>query len=209
MTRPIRPVAPDRLATELASGIDGNAVGGAAVRVALDGPLCADPHGLAAAMTGPLRVLGRPAVQVRAEYFWRDAALRLEYGRTDIHSLLHDWLDTAALERELLDPLGPGGSGRYLPSLRDPTTNRATREPKRLADPGTVLIVSGELLLGYGLPFDWTIHLRLSPAARTRRTTAERAWTLPAFDEQDATVRPAETADVVVKLDDARHPAIG
>jgi len=81
---------------------------------------------LASSLLQPLQVLGRPAIHVRADSFWRDASLRLEHGRNDVESLVSDWLDVAAMRRELLDPLGPGGDGRYLPSLRDPVSNRAT-----------------------------------------------------------------------------------
>jgi hypothetical protein len=31
---------------------------------------------------------------------------------------------------------------------------------------------------------------------------------LPAYDDYDARTRPADTADVVVKLDDPNHPAL-
>ena len=200
-----RAVDADRLPRVLADDI---AALPGVTRVAIDGPLCARPHELAAALADPLRALGRPVVHVRAEAFWRDASLRLEYGHTDVRSYLHDWLDVGALRRELLDPLGPGGSGLVVASLRDPLTNRATREPRRQAEPRTVLIVSGELLLGHGLPFDRTIHLSVSAPARARRTPQERAWTLAAFEIYDEQTAPAEHADIVVKLDDPRHPAV-
>lgn len=96
----------------------------------------------------------------------------------------------------------------YLPSLRDPATNRATRaEPVRLAD-GTVLVVSGAFLQGLGLPFDRVVHLFTSAAARARRTPPDQAWTLPAFDQYDAEVGPADLADLVIKVDDPAHPAL-
>jgi hypothetical protein len=177
------------------------------IRTAVDGPPATSPHELARAMVEPLRVLGRDPVLVAAETFWRDASLRLEYGHEDVDAYL-TWLDAAALRREVLDPLGPGGSGRHLLSLRDPVTNRATREPALLASAATVLIVSGSLLLGLGLPFDVTIHLASSPAARARRTPPQWAWTLAAFDRYDAEVAPSRVADVVVRVDDPRHPAI-
>ena len=44
--------------------------------------------------------------------------------------------------------------------------------------------------------------------ARRRRTPDADAWTLEAFDRYDAEVRPADLADVVVKLDDPRRPAV-
>ena len=48
----------------------------------------------------------------------------------------------------------------------------------------------------------------MSPAARARHTPADQGWTLPAFERYDAEVAPVELADVVVKVDDLRHPAV-
>lgn len=200
-------ISPDRLPDELAEFLVTVAIPGRALRVALDGPPPAGPGELADRLGAAVRARGRPAIHVRTQSFWRDAALRLEYGRHDALSYPY-WIDTGALRREVLAPLGPGGSGEYLPSLRDPATNRATREPRRTAPYGCVLVVSGELLLGRGLPFDVTIHLAVGGGARARRTAAEWAWTLPAFDAYDRDVDPVGTSDVVVRLDDPRHPAL-
>jgi hypothetical protein len=175
------------------------------VRVAVDGPPCAAPEDFAAALVEPLRALGRPAAHIRGSYFWRDASLRFEHGREDVESYL-SWLDADALRREVLD--AAVSAGRYLPSLRDPLSNRSTREEPHAVEPDLVLIVSGSLLLGRGLPFDRTIHMTMSPAARARHTPSDEAWTLPAYDSYDADVCPVEAADVVIKLDDPRHPAI-
>jgi hypothetical protein len=196
------PVGPDDLPERLAAWLDPEPD---LVRLAVDGPPCADPHGFAAALAGPLAVRGRPLVHVRSETFWRDRSLRLEYGHEDPDAYL-DWLDHDALRREVLAPAVTDGV--YLPSLRDPDTDRSTRESPRPVGAGTVLVVSGPFLLGLGLPFDRVVHLAVSAAARARRTPEADAWTLPAFDSYDATVDPAALADVVVKLDDPRHPAV-
>jgi hypothetical protein len=206
--RRYQPIAPDRLPDELADLLLAAPAPGPALRVAVDGPPAADPHQLAESLREPLRARGREVAHIRTETFWRDASLRLEHGRHDVQAFREDWLDAGALDREVLAPLGPRGSGEYLPTLRDPATNRATREPRRCAAPGTVAIVSGELLLGRALPFDVVIHLAVSAAARERGTPAEWAWTLPAFADYDRDVDPVGTADVVVRLDDPRHPAI-
>lgn len=194
----MRPISPDALPVRLAEWL---ASSDGTVRVAMDGPPCAGPSALADALTDPLRTLGRPLLHVRAEAFWRDASVRLEHGREDVESYL-SWLDDGALRREVLS------GSTYLPSLRDPITNRATREAARPVPSDAVLVVSGALLLGLGLPFDKVVHLAMSPAARRRRTPDVEQWTLPAFDRYDAEARPAELADVVVKLDDPRHPAV-
>lgn len=175
------------------------------MRVAIDGPPCSTPDEFAAALIDPIRTRGRPVAQVRAATFWRDASLRLEMGREDVESYLA-WLDADALRREVLDAAAQ--AGQFLPSLRDPHTNRSTREQARPVEPGLVLLVSGALLLRHGLPFDRTVHLAMSPAARARRTPADEAWTLPAYEAYDTDIRPADTADIVIKLDDPRHPAI-
>lgn len=206
--RAYRPIDPDRLPDVIADELADLDPPGPALRVAIDGPRSAQPHMLADRLVEPLRLRGRVAVHISAELFWRDASLRFEHGRTDPDAFRDEWLDTAALRREVLDPLGAGGSGRYLPSLRDPVTNRTTREPAGTASPGTVLLVSGELLLGLGLPFDRTVHLAVGRAARARRMPPEWAWTLPAFDAYDRDVDPVGQADVVIRLDDPAHPAI-
>jgi hypothetical protein len=197
------PLAADDIADRLADWLISSR---GVVRVAVDGAPATFPDEFAARLLDASRTRGRPGAHVRAASFWRDASLRLEYGREDVESYLA-WLDAPALRREVLEPV-VAEQPTYLPSLRDPDTNRSTRDAPVAAPPGLVLVVSGSVLLRYGLPFDRTIHLALSPAARARRTPDDQAWTLPAYDEYDAEVRPADTADVVVKLDDPRHPAL-
>jgi hypothetical protein len=200
--RPVSPVTAEALPEVLAARLLGRPD---VLRVAVDGPSWAGAHDLAAALQGPIRLAGRSAGLVRAESFWRDASLRFEHGHQDPDALA-EWLDAKALRREVLDRAVEQSS--YLPSLRDPVTNRATREaPVSLPGDG-VIIVAGPFLLGRGLPFDASVHLALTPGARSRRVPADERWTLSAFDAYDAAVRPAEVADIVVRYDDPQHPAV-
>ena len=166
------------------------------------------PGALAAAVADRLPVLGRPAVVVPASGFYRPASLRLERGRTAPDARYTDWLDVAALTREVLGPVGPGGPGTYLPVLWDLERDRAARARPRTMPAGGVLLVPGALLQGVGLPFDVVVHLRMTPAARRRRTPAEQAWELPAFDRYDDEVDPAALADAVVLADHPDRPAL-
>jgi hypothetical protein len=197
-----RPAAPEALPERIADWL---AASPGVLRVAIDGDPATAPDAFAAALREPLRLLGRPSVSVRAADFLRDASLRLEHGREDVESYL-GWVDTDALRREVLVPAVE--EARYLPTLRDPHTNRSTREPARPLPLDAVVLVSGSLLLGAGLPFDRVVHLTLSPAARRRRTPEDEHWTLAAYAQYDRMVGPADRADLVVKLDDPRHPAV-
>ncbi len=176
--------------------------------MAVDGPDVARPGDLSTAVAERLPALGRPAVVVAADGFFRPASLRLEHGRTDPDARYTDWLDVGALSREVLDPLGPGGPGTYLPALWDTVRDRAVRAGPRPMPPGGVLLVPGALLQGVGLAFDVVVHLRMGPAARRRLTPAERAWELPAFDRYDDEVDPAALADAVVLADHPDRPAL-
>jgi hypothetical protein len=180
----------------------------AALRVAVDGPEAAAPGILARALADRLPAVGRPVAVVPADGFYRPASLRLEHGRTDPDARYTDWLDAGALTREVLAPVGPGGSGEYLPVLWDLERDRAARARRRPAPADGVLLVPGALLQGIGLPFDVVIHLRMSPAARRRLTPSERAWELPAFDRYDDEVDPAGLADAVVLADHPDRPAL-
>jgi hypothetical protein len=203
----IRPISPPLLVEELADRFAA-AQPDRRLRVAVDGAPAAAPQRLAAALVEPLRVRGRPAYAVAADGFLRAASLRFEHGRTDPDAYYEGWRDDAALRREVLEPAGPAGTGRILPSLWDPVTDRATRAAYRTLGPTEVVLVHGPLLLGGPLPFDMTVHLVLSDAALARRTPAELAWTLPAFRRYAAEVDPASFADVVVRADDPLRPAV-
>jgi hypothetical protein len=201
----IRPISPDALVEDLTDRVTGHP---GRVRVAIDGADASHPGDLADALVEPLRARGREAIRVRAEDQLRPASLRFERGRTDPDSFYDDWLDAAGLAREVLEPVGPGGNGAVRPVRWDTALDRASRSGFHPVPEAGVVIVSGPLLLGRGLPFDLTVHLDLSPGALARRTPAELAWTLPAYDRYREEVDPAAFADVVVRVDDPRHPAV-
>lgn len=196
----------DRVLAASPELVDGAARG--VVRVLVDGHPSTHPEALADALVAPLRAAGRPVARVQVADFWRPASLRLEHGREDPDALLDAWIDVAGLNREVLDAVGPGGSGRYLPSLRDRVTDRATRAAYVDAAPGLVVVLDGSLAMGRGLTTDLSVHLTVRAATLARRTAPDDAWTLPAYARYDREARPQEVAGVVVRVDDARHPAL-
>jgi hypothetical protein len=202
-----RPVTPGLLIAEVTETIVTRA-GDGWTRVGVDGAPPAHPEDVADRLADALRLRGRPVHRVSTRDFLRPASLRFERGRTDPDARLDDWLDLGALEREVFEPLAPGGSGRVLPTLWNAGTDRATRAAYVDLPPGGVLVLDGELLLGRGLPFDCSVHLWLSPAALRRRTPEADAWSLPAFERYHSAVRPLYAADFSVRVDDPAHPAL-
>ncbi|MFB9909576.1 uridine kinase [Allokutzneria oryzae] len=203
----VRAVSPDGLVREIADRVL-PAGRDEWVRVAVDGAEAAGTAALADALVEPLRLGGRAVLRASAGGFLRPASLRLEHGRTDPDAFYQDWLDVKGLTRELLAPLSPGGSGRVLPSLWDAERDRASRASYVDIPPGGVVVLDGPLLLGQGLPLDLVVHLWLSPGALARRTAPERRWTLDAYARYENEVDPAALADIVVRADDPRHPAV-
>jgi hypothetical protein len=53
-----------------------------------------------------------------------------------------------------------------------------------------------------------TVHLALSMAALDRRTAPDTCWTLPADERYANEVRPEAAADLVVRANDPRRPAL-
>lgn len=174
------------------------------LRVAIDGALAAEPELLAEHVVRDLAP--RRALLIRADHFWRQASLRLENGRNDVDSWLNRWLDEAAIRREVLNALAT--TGRVLPALRDPITDRSLRhDPVELPENG-VVVIAGALLLGRSLEFDIAVHVHLSASALRRRTAADQAWTLPGLARYEAEHHPHSVCDLVVRADDPRHPAL-
>lgn len=166
-------------------------------RVLLDG---VGSDELAALLVPAVADLGRVPVLVPARGFWRPAGERFQHGREDWQAFRDTWLDAAALRREVLD-----ASGSYLPALWDVDRDRSARQHVVPLPERSVVIVPGTFLLGLGLP-GFVVHLALSPGALSRRGVP--TWQLPAFTTYDDEVRPGELADVLVRAEDPRRPAV-
>jgi hypothetical protein len=166
---------------------------------------------LADAVAARLSASAVPVARVTAGDFLRARSIRLERGRDDPDAFYELWYDFGSLRREVLDPLGPGGRGSWLPRLRDPRTDRSTRDPVRPAAPGTVAVVDGRFLLRDDVRpgFDLIAHLMVSPAAQNRRLPDDqKALVLPAWAHYLSTCHPAENADLVAKFDHPDRPAV-
>jgi hypothetical protein len=198
----IRPVSPEVLAAELTERLLGTP---GLVRVAIDGAPALKPGALASGVADRLRTAGRFALPVSTEDFLLPASQRYEFGRTSPEAFYEGWRDVNGLRREVLDA---ATDGRVLPALWRVDVDRSARASYVDVPPDGVILVSGEFLLGGGLPFELEVHLEASDAALARRTPADQQWTLPAFTRYRDEVMPSLFADVVVRIEDPRHPAL-
>ena len=177
---------------------------GTPVRLLVDGHPSTHPERLADALVVPLEAAGRPVARVSVNAYLRPRSLRLERGQENPDSLLDSWIDVGSFNREVLDRIVE--RHEYLPSLRDPDTDRATRAGYQVAPPGTVVVLDGALAIGRGLRTDLSVHLALKPATLRRRTPPGTSWVIPAYERYALEIdgRP----DLTVRVDHPDRPAV-
>jgi len=203
----VRPVSRERLIGETAEAVLELAAD-RRVRVAVDGAAGLEPDSWAADLVEHLRSAGLFALHISVRDFLLPASQRFEFGRQSADAFYEHWRDEGGLQREVLDPVGPDGSGRVLPALWRTDIDRSARAEYIDVPAAAAVIVGGEFLLGGGLPFEYTVHLTCSAAALARRTPPDEAWTLPAYQRYADEVAPETFADLVVRLEDPRRPAV-
>ena len=185
--------------------------GRACVRVAVDAAVPADARTLADLVAADLAAEGRPVLRVHAEDFLRPRSVRLEHGPHDADAGYERWVDHLALRREVLDPLGPDGDLRWLPTLWDPVTDRATRAPREQAAPGSTLVVDGPFLLRWETAdaVDVGVHLQAGDAALARRLAPDDLERVRgAWARYTEETWPADRADLVARVEHPDRPAL-
>ncbi|WP_432497017.1 nucleoside/nucleotide kinase family protein [Kineococcus auxinigenes] len=199
-----RPTGPAQFAGRWAASLPAGA------RVGVDGAVDADTAWYARHLADALRAQARPVLVTTWSGFWRPRSLRLERGRDDPDAFHDDWLDVAGLHREVLTPLGEPTGRRWVPSLYDPATDRASRAPREEVPDDAVLVLAGPFLLREDLRhgFDAVLHLSTSDAAVRRRVdAADTERVLGGWHRYLAESGPVDRADAVLRCEDPRHPA--
>ena len=211
-----------RLLTRLAE-----AVGSVSVthptRVAVDGPPAAGKTTLADELADVLRAQGREVIRATIEGFLFPEAQRYRRGEYSSEGCYLDNHDYGALNRVLLDPLGPGGDRRFQHAVYDRTTDTALSPPVTTADADAVLVFDGVFLFRPELIDRWDLRIFVSTAfdrtvdralirEQAVRSAAdiERRWReryIPSQQFYFAAVRPTDHADIVVHNDELQRPA--
>ncbi|MFI2708920.1 cytidylate kinase family protein [Micromonospora sp. NPDC018662] len=212
----------DELLDHLAEAV-GSVTATHPTRVAIDGPPAAGKTTLADELTVVLRERGRDVIRATIDDFLFPRAQRYPRGEYSAEGCYFDTHDHAALNRVLLDPLGPGGDRRFQAAVYDHTSDAVLSPPVTSAPADAVLVFDGVFLMRPELIDRWDLRVFVSTAldrtveravVRERRVSSraaiERRWReryIPAQRLYFATVRPTGHADVVVHNDEPRQPA--
>ncbi|HEU4674991.1 MAG TPA: hypothetical protein VFS29_03325 [Motilibacteraceae bacterium] len=179
MTSPARAALLARLADEVAA-----VPGDPFVRVAVDGvdgagkTVLADE--LADELAGRLAARGRAVVRASVDGFHRPRSERYARGREDPEGFYRDSYDLSVLQQVLLEPLGPGGTGRYRPRVFDVAADAPDLAPWEQAADGAVLVLDGIFLHRPELAswWSWSLWLEVDRAVSLARC-ADRDGSCP------------------------------
>jgi uridine kinase len=195
------------------------------VRVAIDGIDAAGKTTLADELAPVVAARGRPIIRASVDGFHRPRAERYRRGSNSPDGYYHDSFDYAALRHTLLEPLGPGGDGRYRRVVFDVRSETPVAMDIEQAPADAVLLFDGVFLLRPELAdlWDYRIYVEVAfPVALQRAIIRDQAL----FGSAEAVVaryaqryspgqrfylemmRPAMQADVVVKNDDPAQPLL-
>jgi uridine kinase len=211
----------DEMLSRLAEEI-GSIEVGHPTRVAVDGPPAAGKTTLADELAVVLRAQGREVIRATIESFLFPRARRYQRGELSPEGCYLDNHDYEALNRVLLDPLGPRGNRRFQEAIYDRNTDAALSPPVTTAPVDAVLIFDGVFLLRPELRDRWDLRIFVSTAFQNTVDRAligerdalsaaaiERRWReryIPSQQFYFTTARPADNADIVVHNDDLQQP---
>ena len=133
-------------------------------RVAIDGVDGAGKTHFADELAGVLGASGRSVIRASVDGFHNPRSIRYRLGRDSPEGFFEDSYDYAQLKAVLLDPLSPGGSGRYRAAVFDHRSDSPVSAPTRVASPGDILVLDGIFLHRPELRAYWDYSIFLEVA---------------------------------------------
>jgi uridine kinase len=206
----------DRLAATIA-GLHSERI----ARVAIDGVDGAGKTTLADALAPLVAARGRPAIRASVDDFHHPRAVRYAQGRYSPDGYYLDSYDYDTFRALLLDPLSPGGSGRFAAQRFDLDNDRRLELDWRQAPATAALIVDGIFLHRPELRQSWDLSIFLKVDFKI--SLPRGAGRGPAFDAIDpaspahlryvggqtrylAECKPEQHADIVIDYNDLCAP---
>ena len=191
-------------------------------RVAIDGAPASGKTTLAEELAVVLRSQGRDVIRATIDDFLFPRAQRYPRGEYSAEGCYFDTHDYHAVNRVLLDPLGPGGDRRVRYAVYDHTADTAISPPVTTVPADSVLLFDGVFLMRPELIDRWDLRVFVStafektvdravirerhavPPAEVQRRWRERY--IPSQQFYFATVRPTDHVDIIVHNDEPPQP---
>lgn len=195
------------------------------LRIAIDGRTASGKTTLADELAAILKEKGREVIRTSLDGFHRPKIERYARGRHSAEGYYYDARDLAAINRLLLEPLGPNGSLRYRTASFDLENDKPLDQEEKTAPASAVLIVDGTFLQRPELRDGWdlAIFVETSEAVSERRgidrdterlggsDAAGQLYELryrPAFEIYESICDPIGDADIVINNEVFSHPVL-
>ena len=198
------------------------------LRVAIDGIDASGKTMLADELIVPLQELGRPVIRASVDGFLNPRAFRYRLGANSPEGYYQDSFNYESILKNLLYPLGPGGSLRYRTSAYDYRRDTSIDEPLKTAPQDAVLLIDGVFLLRPELRsyWDYSVFVEVSfdravPRAVERDNTQTEVpedqseiWLkyqkryIPGQKIYLETAQPKTYADIILDNNDLAHPIL-
>lgn len=116
------------------------------LRVAIDGVDGAGKTHFADELGLLLAVSGRKVIRASVDGFHHPKEVRYRLGRGSPEGFYRDSYNYEAFKKALLNPLSPGGSGRYHTVVHDVAAEMSVTVPEKQAEAGAILLLDGIFL---------------------------------------------------------------
>jgi uridine kinase len=133
-------------------------------RVAIDGVDGAGKTMFADELAQTLAPSRRPIIRASVDSFHNPKAIRYRRGRESPEGFYLDSYNYSALKQMLLDPLSPGGCGKYRTAIFDCVSDSHVAAQQQQATMNSILIFDGIFLHREKLRFYWDFSLFLDVA---------------------------------------------
>lgn len=194
-------------------------------RVGIDGVDCAGKTSLADELAALLTSQGYVVIRASIDGFHNPRAVRYRQGRASPTGYYEDSFDLDSVLACLLQPLGPGGDGRYKTAVFDHEHDRRLAVPWETAVSHAILLLDGIFLHRPALTphLDYTIFVNISfdtalarAVHRDQRllgspeqvTQLYQTRYIPAQKHYLATCQPAQRANAVWQNDNLQQPTL-
>jgi uridine kinase len=187
--------------------------GAGTLRVAIDGVDGAGKTTFADELRDLLSPSTRLLIRATVDGFHHPRSVRYRQGRSSPEGFYRDSYDYATLTRVLLDPLSPGGTGRFRRAVFDVDADLPVRAPEEEAQPGAILLFDGIFLHRPELRryWDFSVFLRVD-WARNHRLRGQPLSGQERYSEGQALYlrecRPWDHASLIVDNHDLAAPFI-